>query len=248
MAQGVANIASPLFGGIPATGTIARTVTNVRAGATSPVSGMVHALTLAAIMLAAAPLAAHVPLAALAGILMFVAWNMGEWRAFAAARRFHLTYRTILFGTFALTVILDLTVAVEVGLVLACVFFIWRMGTLFRVSEMDPPDGEPHTQAFSLSGALFFGAVDRIEQLPQRIDAHTRRVVLDLDRLVSMDTSGLDALRQLHQSLSRQGVVMTLTRVPPQALSLIQRSGFAAFLGTEGLAPSTQDPGSKSTR
>ncbi len=135
MAQGVANVASPLFGGIPATGTIARTVTNVRAGATSPVSGIVHALTLLMVVLVAAPLAAHVPLAALAGILMFVAWNMGEWREFAHARRYHLPYRLILFGTFVLTVVFDLTVAVQVGVLLACVSFIWRMGRLFAVRE-----------------------------------------------------------------------------------------------------------------
>ena len=135
MGQGVANFVTPFFGGIPATGTIARTVTNVRAGAGTPIAGIVHALTLLAVVLLAAPLAVHVPLAALAGILMFVAWNMGEWHEFARLRRFSPQYRTILVGTFLLTVIFDLTVAVEVGLVLACVFFIYRMSTLFRVQR-----------------------------------------------------------------------------------------------------------------
>lgn len=131
MAQGLANLAAPLFGGLPATGTIARTVTNIRAGATGPVAGIVHALTLLGILLVAAPLAVHVPLAALAGILLVVAWNMAEWHEFARLRRFNLTYRTLLIGTFVLTVVTDLTVAVEVGLVTSCVFFVWRMGQLF---------------------------------------------------------------------------------------------------------------------
>ena len=233
----VANVVSPLFGGMPATGTIARTVTNVRAGATSPVAGMVHAVTLLGVMLVAAPLALHVPLAALAGILLFVAWNMGEWREFAHARRFNLPYRTVLFGTFILTVVFDLTVAVEVGLVMACVFFIWRMGTLFRVearSGEDLPAGlAPQTQVFSLYGALFFGAVAQVEDLPQRMLPDTRHVVLDLHRLISMDTSGLESLKQLHRSLQLHGVTLTLVDVNEQPLSLIHRSGFEATLGSE---------------
>jgi SulP family sulfate permease len=240
MAQGVANLVSPLFGGMPATGTIARTVTNVRAGATSPVAGMVHALTLLLVVLVAAPLALHVPLAALAGILLFVAWNMGEWRAFGHARRFNLPYRTVLFGTFVLTVVLDLTVAVEVGLVLACVFFIWRMGSLFKVearSARDLPTGlAPQTQVFNLYGALFFGAVAQVEDLPERLSPDTRHVVLDMHRLVSMDTSGLEALRQLHRSLQRLDVTLRLVDVNEQPLSLIRRSGFEQALGADRIA------------
>ncbi len=235
MAQGVANMVTPLFGGIPATGTVARTVTNIRAGATSPLAGIVHALTLLAVVLVAAPLAEHVPLAALAGILLFVAWNMGEWREFVRARQFNLTYRTILLGTFTLTVVFDLTVAVEVGLVLACVFFIWRMGTLFRVTELDAqgPPGEPQQalQAFELYGSLFFGAVGQLEDLPGRVGADTRTVVLDMHRLVSMDTSGLEALRHLQQALRRREVVLVLARMNEQPLSLVRRSGFADELG-----------------
>ena len=240
MAQGVANLVSPLFGGMPATGTIARTVTNVRAGATSPVAGVVHALTLLLVVLVAAPLALHVPLAALAGILLFVAWNMGEWRAFGHARRFNLPYRTVLFGTFVLTVVLDLTVAVEVGLVLACVFFIWRMGSLFKVearSARDLPTGlAPQTQVFNLYGALFFGAVAQVEDLPERLSPDTRHVVLDMHRLVSMDTSGLEALRQLHRSLQRLDVTLRLVDVNEQPLSLIRRSGFEQALGADRIA------------
>ncbi|MFM8766329.1 MAG: SulP family inorganic anion transporter [Rubrivivax sp.] len=239
MAQGVANVVSPLFGGIPATGTIARTVTNVRAGATSPVAGMVHSVTLLVVVLLAAPLALHVPLAALAGILLFVAWNMGEWREFVKAWRFHLTYRTVLFGTFVLTVMLDLTVAVQVGLVLACVFFIWRMGSLFQAHERPPADRpaglDGSVQVFDLYGALFFGAVAQVEDLPERMTPGTRQVALDMHRLVSMDASGLEALRQLHRSLRRKGVGLVLVDANEQPLSLIRRSGFDRTLGPDGL-------------
>jgi SulP family sulfate permease len=238
MAQGVANLVTPLFGGIPATGTIARTVTNVRSGATSPVAGIVHALSLLLVMLLAAPLAVHVPLAALSGILLFVAWNMGEWREFSHARRFSLYYRTILFGTFALTVLFDLTVAVEVGLVLACVFFIWRMGTLFSVREHRQSALPAGTQAFELYGSLFFGAVGQVDTLGQRLQPATRTVVLECHRLVSMDTSGLEALRQLHTELKARGIALILANLNEQPLSLIRRSGFEAELGPDNLLPS----------
>ncbi len=241
MAQGVANFVAPLFGGIPATGTIARTVTNVRAGGTSPVSGIVHALTLLGVVLVAAPLAQSVPLAALAGILLFVAWNMGEWREFVHAWKFNVTYRTILIGTFVLTVVFDLTVAVEVGLILACIFFIWRMGKLFTVLDHTAADLPPGVQAFELYGSLFFGAVGQIEELPKRVAAGTRAVVLEMHRLISMDTSGLDALEDLHRTLKRRGVALVLANVNAQPLGLIRRSGFEAVLGEENIVPTVAD-------
>jgi sulfate permease, SulP family len=237
MAQGVANIVTPLFGGMPATGTIARSVTNVRAGATTPIAGMVHALTLLLVVLLAAPLAALVPLAALAGILLFVAWNMGEWHEFARLRHFSLPYRVILLGTFFLTVVFDLTVAVEVGLVLACVFFIYRMSTLFTVKPHDSADLPPGVHVFELFGSLFFGAVGKIESLPAQLPAGTRAVVLEMNRLVLLDTSGLDALQQLHRTLKKQDIGLVLAHVNEQPLSLIRRSGFAAILGEEAIVP-----------
>jgi len=237
MAQGVANVVAPFFGGIPATGTIARTVTNVRAGARSPVAGMLHAATLLVIVLAAAPLAAGIPLAALAGILMFVAWNMGEWREFARLRRFSLNYRIILVGTFATTVIFDLTVAVQLGLLLACVFFIWRMGTLFSVAPTPDDQVPAGVRVFALYGSLFFGAVGKIESLAEQVPAGTRAVVLEMHRLVLLDTSGLDALEQLHRVLQRRGVALVLAHVNAQPLSLIRRSGFADELGADQIVP-----------
>lgn len=240
MAQGVANLAVPFFGGIPATGTIARTVTNVRAGATSPVAGMVHALALLLIVLVAAPLATHVPLAALAGILLFVAWNMGEWREFARLRRFRLPYRAVLLGTFALTVVFDLTVAVEVGLLLACGFFVLRMGRLFSVQPVEATPLPPGVQAVALYGPLFFGAVDRIEALAADVAPGTRRLVLEMHRMISLDTSGLEALRELHAELARRGVELVLARVNEQPLSLIRRSGFEDELGAGRLVPTLE--------
>jgi SulP family sulfate permease len=248
MAQGVANLVAPFFGGIPATGTIARTVTNVRAGASTPMAGIVHAATLLAVMLVAAPLAMHVPLAALAGILLFVAWNMGEWREFARLRHFMLPYRAVLLGTFGLTVVFDLTVAVEVGLLMACGFFIWRMSQLFRV-QLHPQHSAagqmpPGVAVFELFGSLFFGAVGKIEALPQQLPAGTRAVVLEMHRLISIDTSGIDALQQLFRTLQRNGIALVLANVNEQPLGLIHRSGFADEIGADQIVPtvSAWDP------
>src|SRR6218665_1881234 len=176
MAQGLANIVAPFFGGIPATGSIARTVTNVRAGATTPIAGIVHAPPRLLIGLVAAPLSAHIPLAALAGILLVVAWNMGEWHEFARLRHFSLPYRTILLGTFVLTVVFDLTVAVEGGLLLACVFFIYRMSALFSVAEI--PAAPPGTKTLRLYGSLFFGAVGKVEGLAEALATEPQTLVL----------------------------------------------------------------------
>ena len=243
MAQGVANFVSPFFGGIPATGTIARTVTNVRAGATSPVAGIVHAATLLVIVLVAAPLAMHVPLAALAGILLYVAWNMGEWHEFARLRRFALTYRTILLATFFLTVVIDLTVAMQVGVVLACVFFIYRMNTLSRVETLAPP--APDVELHRLIGAHFFGSINKLEPLldPLRFLGPTppRAVILDCSKLLALDTTAVDALDALRRQVVRRGGALFLSGASGQPLSLLQRSG---FVERDGVAPLTADAAS----
>jgi SulP family sulfate permease len=244
MAQGVANIVTPFFGGIPATGTIARTVTNVRAGATSPVAGIVHAVALLLVLLVAAPLAEHVPLAALAGILLFVAWNMFEGHQFARLRKFPPGYRMLLVGTFVLTIVFDLTVAVQVGLVLACVFFVWRMGQLFSIKPLQPQGGVPlpeGTFAFELYGSLFFGAVGKIEELPERLPHDTRAVTLHMQRLVLIDSTGLDALEQMYRTLQRRGIALMLTNVNDQPLQLMRSTGFEALLGSQNITPNTAD-------
>jgi SulP family sulfate permease len=227
MAQGVANFVVPFFGGMPATGTIARTVTNIRAGATSPIAGVVHALTVAAIVLLAGPLALLVPLSVLAGILFFVAWNMGEWREFAHLRKYSTHYRILMLGTFGLTVIFDLTVAVQVGLIAACVLFIQKMSTLFQVEQV-PQDG-PRLH-YRLYGSLFFGAAAKIDPIVQAVEAGRAapEVVLDALQLVHLDTSGLDALRQLHKAVLLRGGTLRIEQLQPQPREVVDRAGFAA--------------------
>lgn len=236
MAQGVANLVAPFFGGMPATGTIARTVTNIRSGGTTPVAGVVHAITLAVLVLAAAPLALHVPLAVLAGILLFVAWNMGEWREFAHLTRYSTHYRVLMLGTFFLTVVFDLTVALQVGLLAACGLFIRRMSSLFQVEPVAGGEGELR---FRLYGSLFFGAVARIDTVVQAVEAGPPQpvVVLDALHLVHLDTSGLDALRQLHKVVLLRGGSLRLENVQAQPFEVIDRAGFGAELAEHRPSP-----------
>jgi SulP family sulfate permease len=232
MAQGVANFVVPFFGGMPVTGTIARTVTNLRAGATTPVAGAVHAATLAAIVLLAAPLALLVPLPVLAGILVFVAWNMGEWREFAHLRKYSTHYRVLMLGTFALTVVFDLTVAVQVGLVAACVLFIQKMSALFSVERV-PGEG---CLRYRLYGSLFFGATAKVDPIVQAVEngPPAPQVVLDALHLVHLDTSGLDTLRQLHKAvLLRQGT-LRIEHLQQQPREVMARAGFERELAHAG--------------
>lgn len=234
MAQGVANFVTPFFGGMPATGTVARTVTNIKSGGTTPISGMVHALTLLAVVLVAAPLAAHIPLAALAAILMFVAWNMGEWHEFLLLRQYRLPYRITLLAVFFLTVVLDLTVAVEVGLIAACLTFIYRISSLSRsegVTRTEQPnlDGFEHqVQAWRLYGALFFGAVKLIEAIEDKIS--TPALVLDLKNIIYIDSSGVDALMNLVQTCRKKQVHLVDCGLSHQPLDIARRSGLMAHL------------------
>jgi len=231
MAQGVANFVVPFFGGMPATGTIARTVTNVRAGATSPVSGLVHALTLVLVVLVAAPLAVHVPLSVLAGILLYVAWNMGEWREFAELKRASSHYRLLMLGTFGLTVVFDLTVALQVGLLLACVLFVKRMSSLFQVALVSQTETEA---SFRLYGSLFFGAVAKIDPILSVVEG-TRQALLihlDLRSLQLLDTSGLDVLEQLQKAIASRGGRLVLSGLNAQPREVMERAGFLAHVET----------------
>jgi SulP family sulfate permease len=211
---------------MPATGTIARTITNVRSGGTTPVAGIVHAVTVAVIVLAAAPLALHVPLAVLAGILLYVAWNMGEWHEFSQLKKYSMNHRLLMLGTFLLTVVFDLTVAVQVGLVLACVLFVQRMSSLFSVERIPEPDAA--FLHYRLYGALFFGAVAKIDSVVQAIEngPDGQEVVLDALQLVHLDASGLDALRQLHKVVLLHGGTLRLENLQPQPREVIERAGF----------------------
>jgi len=165
---------------------------------------MVHALALALVVLLAAPLASHVPLAVLAGVLLFVAWNMGEWREFARLRQFSPHYRLLLLSTFLVTVVFDLTLAVELGLMLACLLFVRRQGSLFSAELVSRSE---RLLRYELYGSLFFGAVTKIDPILAEIEAGPDRldVSLDATRLVALDTTGLDALEQLVETLERKG-------------------------------------------
>ena len=232
MAQGVANFVTPFFGGMPATGTIARTVTNIKNGATSPVAGMVHAVTLLVVILVAAPLASSIPLAALAAILMFVAWNMGEWREFVHLQRFRLPYRATLISVFLLTVVVDLTAAVQVGIIAAGITFIYRISSLTRAEQVT---GDSHpilkglegqVEAHRLYGALFFGAVKLIEAIEDALPS--RVLVLDLKNLIYIDSSGADELINLANTCRKRGIRLILCGLTHQPLEMATRSGLNA--------------------
>ena len=238
MAQGIANFVTPFFGGMPATGTIARTVTNVKSGATSPVAGMVHALALLAVILVAAPLASSIPLATLAAILMFVAWNMGEWREFARLRSYRMPYRVTLLAVFLLTVVFDLTVAVEFGIAAACLTFIYRISSLSRAEQLDAATTprlaghEGQLQVWRLYGALFFGATKVLENMEDHLPA--RALVLDLKNVIYVDSTGAEALVHLARACARHGVRLIVSGLMHQPLDIARRTGFAAQVQQQG--------------
>ncbi|HEX9490038.1 MAG TPA: SulP family inorganic anion transporter [Stellaceae bacterium] len=243
MAQGIANIAAPLFGGFCATGTIARTMTNVRSGARTPVAGMVHAAALLVVMLVAAPLASLVPLATLAAVLLYVAYYMGEWHEFARLRQFSYYYRLVLLTTFFLTVVVDLTVAVQVGLVLACLFFIARISGLTRVEPIQELEEsvagvDPRkVEAFRISGSLFFGAVSKMDGLLDPKRRLPRVMILDLAQLLNMDNTGLETIETLHRMLLKRDATLILSGLQEQPKWLVSQSGLAALIGAENIVP-----------
>ncbi len=235
MAQGVANFVTPFFGGMPATGTIARTVTNVKSGGRSPVAGMVHALVLLLVVWVAAPLANHVPLATLAAILMFVAWNMGEWHAFTDLKQFRAPYRMTLLAVFLLTVMVDLTVAVQFGLFAACITFIYRISSLSRVEELKDIDSplllnqQGQVRAYRFYGALFFGAVKMVEAIEDELPQ--KAVVLDLKNLIYIDSSGADALVALAQVCQKKHVRLIICGLNHQPMDIAKRTGLLNLVG-----------------
>ena len=236
MGQGVANMIVPFFGGIPATGTIARTVTNIKSGAFSPVAGMVHAVTLLVVILVAAPLAASIPLAALAAILVFVAWNMGNWREFVRLKRMSLSYKATLLLTFFLTVIFDLTVAVEFGLVVACIFFLIRMNNITVVKPATLPFHMPDTvEAWHIRGALFFGSISKLEHVtdPHRLMAanSAKIVILDFTDLVNIDNSAMDQIEVFVRALHRHHHELIIAGATGHPLRQLERTGIAQALG-----------------
>jgi SulP family sulfate permease len=241
MAQGVANLVTPFFGGMPATGTIARTVTNIQSGASSPIAGIVHSGTLLVIILFGAPLAKNIPLASLAAILMFVAWNMGEWRKFADLKQFRLPYRLTMLSVFFLTIILDLTVAIQVGLLLAFLTFIYRISSLSRyepASAIDYPELRQHEgsiAAFRIYGAIFFGAVKILESIEHVLPSKV--LVLDLKNVIYIDVSGMDALLELEDTCKSKGVKLLICGLLHQPYDMAVRGGLIERLSDDAIYP-----------
>lgn len=232
LAQGIANMSMPFFSGMPATGTIARTITNIKNGGSSPIAGMVHALVLLLVVLIAAPLAQYIPLAALSAILMFVAWNMGEWREFLRLRSFRLPYRLTLLTVFALTVIVDVSVAVEVGLLLACLIFIYRISSLTIAEPLtDAPQDVP---AYKLTGALFFAATKLLERIEYQ---QGKAMVLDFSGVIYIDSSGAETLEELLEFYQERNMPLLICGLRPQPQDILRRCGLIEKVGAENLFP-----------
>ena len=235
MGQGIANIVAPFFGGFAATGAIARTTTNVRAGGRTPISGVVHSVVLLLIVLLLAPLASFVPLATLSAIVMMTSINMGVWHEMSLQKlwRFPLAYRIILLATFLVTILFDLTIAVELGMVLACFFFIYRLSKLTRISDVSAKSSsKENVKIWEVYGVLFFGASGKIEDLLGNNFANLPDVlILNLERLVQIDTSGLDGLVHLNQKFINHGKHLLLCNLHQQPRAFLRRAGFISQVG-----------------
>ncbi len=251
--QGIANIVSPLFGGLPATGAIARTATNIRSGAKTPVAGMVHAFTLLIILLFAARLAALVPMAVLAGILMVVSYNMGEWREIPELWRQGWTDRMVWLVTFVLTVVADLTVAVEAGMILAALLFIRRVAsttTVSRVTRDYVEGGRQHilqdkaipeyVTIFRIHGPFLFGSTDKLTaQIPHAREL-TPIVILRLRNMTAIDATGLRAIQDFADALRAAGRTLLLCGAPSQPAALMAQAEFHRHVGEENILPNVE--------
>ncbi len=252
IAQGVANVASPVFGGIPCTGAIARTATNVKSGGQTPIAGIVHAAVLLSIMLAFGKWATLVPMATLAGILVVTAYRMSEWRLFARIFRSTKSDTAVMATTFLLTVLVDLTVAIQVGVVLASFLFMKRMADVTQTSYLmddaddnDADDGEDirtrkvpdGVAVFEIYGPFFFGAADKFKSTLNRVDKKPKVIVLRMRHVPAVDATGLHALQDVLEKAKRDGTVLVLAGVNAQPLEVMVQSGFAAQIGRANMAP-----------
>jgi SulP family sulfate permease len=244
IAQGIANCGSALVGGLPATGAIARTATNVKAGGRTPVAGMMHAVFLLGFLLVFAPLIAWVPLAALAGVLAVVAFNMSEHERFRHLLSAPRGDALVLLTTFALTVFVDLTLAIEVGVVLAALLFMHRMASVVEIgsgtrllNETEDDNGEADkaqrfdlprgVEVFQISGPLFFGVASRLDEVVDQFREHPRAFILRTRLVPMIDASGVHALRTLAERCERRGIHLILSGLQPQPLRVLAGMGFA---------------------
>ena len=250
MAQGLANIICPLFGGIAATGAIARTATNVKNGGRTPIAGIIHALTLLVILLVAAPLAKFIPLATLSAVLVVVAYNMGEWHHFKRLTQWPRSDTAVFLVAFGLTVLVDLTVAVEVGMVLAAVLFIKRISEttqILAVDESTDTEGAHHSLVgkevpegvliFRVFGAFFFGAADKLETALKRAQQEPEVLILRMRKVLAMDATGLNALENLYEKLHKRKKHLVLSGPHTQPYMMMAKGGFLAQLGSENVCP-----------
>ncbi|MCA9282265.1 MAG: STAS domain-containing protein [Phycisphaeraceae bacterium] len=253
IAQGVANIASPVFGGIPATGAIARTATNVQSGGRTPIAGMTHAALLLLIVLTVGRFAAMIPLCALSGVLVVVAWNMSEMRSFRWLLNGPRQDTLVLLATFGLTVFTDLTIAVGVGIVLAALLFMKRMADVSSVEFVDASEGgvdvptesitrdrgsaDSGIRVYAINGPFFFGAAYKLRDTLDAIGNHPRALILDLAKVLTLDATGLHALEELHRTSRARGTRLILAGMHMQPMVAIASRGLTERLGAENLAP-----------
>ena len=250
IAQGIANIFSPLFGGIPATGAIARTATNVRSGAKTPIAGIVHAATLLIILLVAAPLARFIPLATLSAVLFIVAYNMGEWREIGIVLRLSKADIAVWAATFGLTVFADLTIAVEVGIALAALLYIHRIAQTTTVEPVTPAyieegrlhvlqDKEvpPYVTILRIHGPFLFGTTDKLDEATANLDNFAPVVVLRLRNMTALDATGLHALERLAERLRKSGRTLLLCGARSQPERLLKQAEFIEHVGAQNILP-----------
>ncbi|HRF86921.1 MAG TPA: sulfate permease [Alloprevotella sp.] len=251
--QGIANLCTPLFGGIPATGAIARTMTNINNGGRTPVAGLIHALVLLLIFLVLMPLAAYIPMACLAGVLVIVSYNMSGWRTFRELMKNPKSDITVLFITFLLTVVFDLTVAIEVGLVIACLLFMKRMAETTQISviadEIDPNEEsdvqlhEEHliipegVEVYEINGPYFFGIANKFEELMASMDNHPKVRVIRMRRVPFIDSTGIHNLQNLCVMSHREGTHIVLSGVTPNVYAVLEHAGFCKLLGKDHICP-----------
>jgi SulP family sulfate permease len=250
IAQGVANICTPLFGGIPATGAIARTATNIRSGAKTPVAGIVHALTLLLILLVAAPLARFIPLATLAGVLFVVAYNMGEWKEIGVILRLSKADKVVWAATFGLTVLADLTIAVQVGIVLAALLYIYRVSQTTTVStvtdeyieegnqhSLQGKEVPPYVSILRIHGPFLFGTTDKLVEETADLNQFAPIVIVRLRNMTAIDATGLHALETLSDRLHQAGKTLLLCGAREQPAQLLERSEVIRHIGQANILP-----------
>ena len=253
IAQGVANMATPLFGGIPATGAIARTMANINNGGKTPVAGMVHAVVLLLILLFLMPLAQYIPMACLAGVLVIVSYNMSGWRTFKALLKNPKSDVTVLLITFFLTVIFDLTIAIEVGLVIACVLFMRRVMETTEISvikdEIDPnaesdiASNDEHliipedVEVYEINGPYFFGIATKFEEIMARLGDRPKVRIIRMRKVPFIDSTGIHNLTSLCEMSQKEKITIVLSGVNEKVHKVLEKSGFYELLGEENICP-----------